>query len=48
MVEVGEWAWMEMPGGDEMRAEWSPELEHKLKELRSNPGLFGSPEPVTM
>ena len=33
MVEVGEWAWMEMPGGDETRAKWSPELEQKLKEL---------------
>ena len=48
MVEVGEWAWTEMPGGDETRAKWSPELEQKLKELGSKPVSFGSPEPVTM
>ena len=35
-VEVGEWQWT-VNGGrkrKEMRAKWSPELEHKLKELR--------------
>ena len=32
-VEVGEWKWMATPDGREMRAEWSPELEHKLEEL---------------
>ena len=43
MVEVGEWAWMEMPGGDETRAEWSPELEHKLKELGIKPRIVWEP-----
>ena len=32
-VEVGEWHWTEAADGMEMRAEWSPELEHKLEEL---------------
>ena len=33
MVEVGEWQWLPVRGesGKEMRAEWSPELEQKLK-----------------
>ena len=26
-----------MPGGDETRAEWSPELEQKLKKLTIQP-----------
>ena len=39
---------MEAGGRMEMRAEWSPELEHKLKELTIQPVSFGSPEPVTM
>ena len=43
MVEVGEWAWMEMPGGDETRAEWSPELEHKLEELGIKPRIVWEP-----
>ena len=48
-VEVGEWLWTAAENGKEMRAKWSPELEHKLKEL-DDPTLvsFGSPEPVTM
>ena len=40
MVEIGEWAMAsEMPGesGRETRAAWSPELEHKLKELGIQP-----------
>ena len=32
-VEVGEWVWTPTVDGREMRAEWSPELEHKLEEL---------------
>ena len=34
-VEVGEWQWTGTAGekGREMRAEWSPELEHKLEEF---------------
>ena len=32
-VEVGEWKWTPTGDGREMRAEWSPELEHKLEEL---------------
>ena len=43
MVEVGEWAWTEMPGGDETRAKWSPELEHKLKELGIKPRIVWEP-----
>ena len=43
MVEVGEWAWTEMPGGDETRAEWSPELEQKLKKLTIQPRIVWEP-----
>ena len=43
MVEVGEWAWTEMPGGDETRAEWSPELENKLKKLTIQPRMVWEP-----
>ena len=44
MVEVGEWAWTEMPeNGNETRAEWSPELEQKLKELTIQPRIVWEP-----
>ena len=43
MVEVGEWAWTEMPGGDETRAKWSPELEQKLEELGIKPRIVWEP-----
>ena len=48
IVDLGEWTWTPIPETEESRAKWSPELEQKLEELGSNPGLFGSPEPVTM
>ena len=32
-----------MPGGDETRAKWSPELEHKLKELGIKPRIVWEP-----
>ena len=32
-----------MPGGKEMRAEWSPELEQKLKELGIKPRIVWEP-----
>ena len=34
---------MEVPGGDETRAKWSPELEHKLKELGIKPRIVWEP-----
>ena len=42
-VEVGEWKWMATPDGREMRAEWSPELEHKLKKLAIQSGVVWEP-----
>ena len=44
MVEVGEWQWTAMRGGGkEMRAEWSPELEQKLKKLTIQPRIVWEP-----
>ena len=44
-VEVGEWQWTGTAGekGREMRAEWSPELEHKLKKLTIQPRIVWEP-----
>ena len=45
MVEVGEWQWVAVRGesGKEMRAEWSPELEQKLKKLEIQPRIVWEP-----
>ena len=45
MVEVGEWQWLPVRGesGKEMRAEWSPELEQKLKKLTIQPRIVWEP-----
>ena len=45
MVEVGEWQWLPVRGetGKEMRAEWSPELEQKLKKLAIQPRIVWEP-----
>ena len=45
MVEVGEWQWVAVRGesGKEMRAEWSPELEQKLKKLAIQPRIVWEP-----
>ena len=45
MVEVGEWEWVPVRGesGKEMRAEWSPELEQKLKKLTIQPRIVWEP-----
>ena len=40
-VEVGEWQWM--AAGEEMRAEWNPELEQKLKKLTIQPRIVWEP-----
>ena len=40
-VEVGEWQWM--AAGEEMRAEWNPELEQKLKKLTVQPRIVWEP-----
>ena len=42
-VEVGEWEWTPARGGAEMRAEWSPELEQKLKKLTIQPRIVWEP-----
>ena len=42
-VEVGEWLWTAARGGTEMRAEWSPELEQKLKKLTIQPRIVWEP-----
>ena len=44
-VEVGEWQWTGTAGekGREMRAEWSPELEQKLKKLTIQPRIVWEP-----
>ena len=44
-VEVGEWQWDAVRGesGKEMRAEWSPELEQKLKKLTIQPRIVWEP-----
>ena len=42
-VEVGEWHWTEAADGMEMRAEWSPELEQKLKKLTIQPRIVWEP-----
>ena len=42
-VEVGEWQWTAARGGAEMRAEWSPELEQKLKKLAIQPRIVWEP-----
>ena len=44
-VEVGEWQWTAAirRNGKEMRAEWSPELEHKLKKLAIQPRIVWEP-----
>ena len=38
-----EWAWTEIPGGDETRAEWSLKLEQKLKKLEIQPRIVWEP-----
>ena len=45
MVEVGEWQWVAVRGesGKEMRADWSPELEQKLKKLAIQPRIVWEP-----
>ena len=40
-VEVGEWQWM--AAGEEMRAEWNPDLEQKLKKLAIQPRIVWEP-----
>ena len=42
-VEVGEWLWTAAENGKEMRAEWSPELEQKLKKLTIQPRIVWEP-----
>ena len=42
-VEVGEWLWTAASGGTEMQAEWSPELEQKLKKLTIQPRIVWEP-----
>ena len=44
-VEVGEWQWTagSEESGKEMRAEWNPELEQKLKKLTVQPRIVWEP-----
>ena len=42
-VEVGEWLWTAAENGKEMRVEWSPELEQKLKKLTIQPRIVWEP-----
>ena len=42
-VEVGEWLWTAAENGKEMRVEWSPELEQKLKKLAIQPRIVWEP-----
>ena len=44
-VEVGEWQWTAASeeSGKEMRAEWNPELEQKLKKLTIQPRIVWEP-----
>ena len=47
-VEVGEWLWTAAENGKEMRVEWSPELEQKLKKLTIQPRIVWEPGAGTM
>ena len=42
-VEVGEWLWTAAENGKEMRVDWSPELEQKLKKLTIQPRIVWEP-----
>ena len=42
-MEVGEWLWTAAENGKEMRVEWSPELEQKLKKLTIQPRIVWEP-----
>ena len=44
-VDIGEWLWATVGNGKEMRAEWTPELEQKLKDLAIQPRIVWEPGP---
>ena len=43
IVDLGEWTWTPIPETEESRAEWSPELEQKLKKLAIQPRIVWEP-----